>query len=78
MIRRTEKLLITFYTTTDAMAMENLCKEYGMPGRIIPVPGDISADCGLGWCAGLDDKDILTGFMGKYNLNFQDIHRCLI
>ena len=27
MIKRQEKLVITFYTTTDAMAAEQLCKE---------------------------------------------------
>lgn len=47
MIRRTEKLVITFYTTTDAMNMERLCREKQADGRIIPVPGSISADCGL-------------------------------
>lgn len=78
MIRKTEKLLITFYTTTDAMAMEHLCKENGMPGRIIPVPGDISADCGLGWCAGVGDENLLTDFMKRNALKFQGIHRCLI
>ena len=51
MIKKTEKLVITFYTTTAAMAMEKLCKESGADGRLIPVPGSISADCGLAWCA---------------------------
>ena len=43
------KLVITFHTTADAMAMEKACKEYGVPGRIIPVPRAISAGCGLSW-----------------------------
>ena len=51
MIKRTEKLVITFHTTTDAMAMERLCKERSAGGRVIPVPSSISADCGLAWCA---------------------------
>ena len=49
MIKRQEKLVITYYTTTAAMAMEKICKEQGVDGRIIPVPGSISADCGLAW-----------------------------
>lgn len=32
------KLVVTFHTTTDAMAMEKACKEAGAPGRLIPVP----------------------------------------
>ena len=51
MIKKQEKLVITFYTTTAAMAMEKICREVGADGRLIPVPGSISADCGLAWCA---------------------------
>ena len=42
-------LVITFDTTTAAMACEELCKVEGLPGRMIPVPGQISAGCGLAW-----------------------------
>ena len=45
MIKRQNKLVITFHTTTAAMAMERICKECGADGRLIPVPGSISADC---------------------------------
>ena len=41
------KLVVTFHTTADAMAMEKACKENNTPGRIIPVPRAISAGCGL-------------------------------
>lgn len=30
------KLVVTFHTTADAMAMEKACKENNTPGRIIP------------------------------------------
>lgn len=78
MIRKSEKLLITFYTTTDAMAMERLCRELGMPGRLIPVPGTISADCGLGWCAEPAEETRFRDFLAEHRLNAQGIHRCLI
>ena len=41
------KLVVTFHTTADAMAMEKACKEKGAEGRLIPVPREISAGCGL-------------------------------
>ena len=31
------KLVVTFHTTADAMAMEKACKENNTPGRIISV-----------------------------------------
>lgn len=37
------KLIVTFHTTADAMAMEKCCKEHQVPGRLIPVPqGNLS------------------------------------
>jgi hypothetical protein len=77
-IRKTEKLVITFYTTTDAMAMEHLCKEKQADGRIIPVPGSISADCGLAWCARPESEAALRGLMAEEGLRFQGIYRCLV
>ena len=42
-------MILTFKTTTAAMAMEKKCSEEGIPGRLIPLPGEISAGCGLSW-----------------------------
>ena len=41
--------MITFCSTTEAMAMERLCMEHQVPGRLIPLPKEISAGCGLAW-----------------------------
>ena len=43
------KLIITFHTTSDAIAFEKACKETGRSGRMIPVPRELSAGCGLAW-----------------------------
>lgn len=50
------KLIITFHTTTSAMAMEKICMAKNIPGRLIPVPGAISAGCGLAWCAPVEAR----------------------
>lgn len=49
MRQKKKALVITFATTSEAMAMEKFCEEKGIPGRLIPLPGEISADCGLAW-----------------------------
>lgn len=41
--------VLAFSTTHDAMAMESWCREHGIPGRTIPLPGQIAAGCGLSW-----------------------------
>ena len=78
MIKRQERLVITFYTTAAVMAMEKVCKESGADGRIIPVPGSISADCGLGWCAGNESEDALLALMVQHNITPQGIYHCLV
>ena len=78
MIRKTEKLVITFYTTTAAMAMEKVCKDSGADGRLIPVPGSISADCGLAWCAKNESEDALFELMVGNGITPQGIYHCLV
>ncbi len=46
-------LLITFHTTSEAMAMEQRCQEAGLAGPFDPRPRTITADCGLAWRAEL-------------------------
>lgn len=72
------KLVITFHTTTDAMAMEKACKKAGAPGRLIPVPREISAGCGLSWCVGLDDRETIRKVMEDIGLQEQDIHEVMV
>lgn len=48
---KTPRVLLTFHSTTDAMAMESYCAQHAVPGRLIPVPGVISAGCGMCWSA---------------------------
>ena len=72
------KLVVTFHTTADAMAMEKACKEQEVPGRIIPVPREISAGCGLSWCAGLSDREQIMAMMKKTGIEEEEIHECLV
>ncbi len=51
------RLIVTFHTTTAAMAMEKVCAQRGVPGRLIPVPQDITAGCGMAWSTPVDARD---------------------
>ena len=53
-------LILTFASTTQAMAVERFCGQNQLPGRLIPVPKEITAGCGLAWKAGVEQEDILT------------------
>lgn len=78
MITKTLKLIITFHTTTDAMAMEAACKAAGAQGRLIPVPRVISAGCGLAWCAPPESEDALKSLMAQSSIVCQAVHLCLV
>jgi hypothetical protein len=49
MLEKRQYLVIAFHTTAAALAMERLCRRDGIPGRLIPVPREITADCGMAW-----------------------------
>ena len=49
MRQKHRQLIITFSTTTQALRVEKFCQENGICGRMIPVPGEIKAGCGLAW-----------------------------
>lgn len=62
---RRPALVLTFPTTAAAMACEELCGRAGLPGRMIPVPGQISAGCGLAWKAAPQDRDTLVSALAE-------------
>jgi hypothetical protein len=41
--------VLTFRTTTAALSMERFCQDRKIPGRLIPLPVQVSAGCGLAW-----------------------------
>lgn len=63
------KYLVTFHTTTGAMAMEKYCKEHKLPGRLIPVPRQISAGCGMAWAAPLESREIIHPILTEQNMD---------
>ena len=72
------KLIVTFHTTADAMAMEKACKDSGAPGRLIPVPRAISAGCGLSWCAALEDREEIRSAMKAAGIEEEELHECMV
>ena len=53
---KTMKVVFAFPTTTMAMKMEAAAKAKAAPGRLIPVPRQINAGCGMAWCAPVADR----------------------
>ena len=75
---KTWKLVITFHTTAAAMAMEKLCREEGVPGRLIPVPRELTADCGMAWCAPVDAAQRLRTLADTQSLEYEGWRELLV
>ena len=71
-------LVITFHTTAAAIAMEKLCRARGLPGRLIPVPRELTADCGMAWRAGTEDRAALETMVAQEKLEAAGFHELMI
>lgn len=72
------RLVVTFHTTSDAMAMEQACQAQHARGRLIPVPREISAGCGLAWCTLLECRDTLKAIMQQEGIEEEAMYECMV
>lgn len=64
-------LVVAFPTTAAAMSCEELCQSRGLPGRMIPVPGQVSAGCGLAWKAAPEDRVLLESALSEAGISVE-------
>ena len=70
--------VITFHTTAAAIAMEKLCRAQGLPGRLIPVPRELTADCGMAWRASCGDEAALRALVEREALEADGFYTLMI
>ncbi len=75
---KSPKVVITFHTTTTAMAMETACHQAGQPGRLIPVPREITAGCGMAWSAQAEARPGLEAFVTAQNIPVQGWYELML
>ncbi len=78
MREKTLKLVVTFATTADALAMESLGRTGGVPGRIIPVPSQIDSGCGLAWCVEASQKEDLLRGISQYGVAYEGFYEVML
>ena len=61
-----------------APAAEKYCLERGVPGRLIPVPREITAGCGLAWKAEVDQEEAVTAALEAAGIAYSGVHRVVI
>lgn len=70
--------VVTFHTTTEAIAFEEVAKQSELGGRIIPLPRAISAGCGLAWREDSGRRDSLKKLLTKHDLGYDKIFELVI
>lgn len=78
MLQKKLCLVVTFDATAAAMAAEKYCLEEGVPGRLIPVPREITAGCGLAWKAEVDQEEAVTAALEAAGIAYSGVHRVII
>ncbi|OKZ99113.1 MAG: hypothetical protein BHV90_17625 [Clostridiales bacterium 42_27] len=61
------KLVVTFHTTADAMAMEKVCKAEEVPGRLR-----------LAWAAPLEAVEQIKHVMQEKGIEREELHECMV
>lgn len=66
-------MVLSFHSTTEAMSFEKQCLNHNIPGRLIPVPREITAGCGLAWRMMAEDYPLCQGKIQELELKFQEL-----
>jgi hypothetical protein len=77
MRKKSLKCIVTFQTTTQAMAFEMLCKKKDIPGRLIPVPKELTTGCGLAWCVEEKFTELIKKMILNEKLQIDKIHEIM-
>lgn len=77
MRKQEETLIVTFHTAADAIQAERICKAAGLPGRMIPVPRELSAGCGLSWCTAPEQEQEIRKRLAEVGLEWEAM-TCLL
>ncbi len=78
MRQRKPGLVVTFYTTADAMALEQQCREAGIPGKLFSAPRALSSDCGIAWQSPIDQKSIITNVIIQSGIEIHGLHEMMV
>ena len=78
MRQKKDRILVTFGAAAEAIAAERACLEEGLPGRLIPLPREISAGCGFVWSAPPRQEERLRRLMEQKKIQYEAILRMTV
>ena len=78
MKQKQPRIVVTFHTTAEAMATEQLCREQGLAGKLISAPRTLTADCGIAWSGPPETKDALLRALAEAGIETAGSYDLLI
>ena len=70
---KAKKIIITYFSSTDVMATEMVCRDAGIGGRIISTPPHIAAGCGMSYIIGIEKKAEIEDILAKEKIKYDKI-----
>ena len=71
MLKKEYKLIVTFFTSSAAMATEKFCKEKNIDGKLISAPRNLSSDCGISYATSVSNRDKLIELLKEKNIEYE-------
>ena len=78
MVKKELCLVVSFNKTIDAMAVEDYCIKNNVAGRLIPLPKEISAGCGLAWKCDVQEKENITKVLQNLSIKYDKMSEIVI
>ena len=67
--------VVLFYSTSAAIRAEKLTQEAGLKVKLIPVPRQLSSDCGISLRFEWDQAEVVRSVLEAKGVEVQGIHR---
>ena len=75
---KSPRLVVTFHTTAEAMATEQLSGRLQLPGKLISVPRCLTSDCGIAWSAPVEVREPLEAQMRQERIEAAGFYELLL
>lgn len=74
MIIKHKRLIVTYWTSSEAIATEMACNKKGLSGgRIITTPRGLTADCGMAFSIGIEHKEVFEKLLKDEKIKYDRI-----
>ncbi|MBN1233904.1 MAG: DUF3343 domain-containing protein [Candidatus Coatesbacteria bacterium] len=70
--------VILFYSSSAALKMESLAKSENLVVKLIPIPRDLSSDCGICLLVLNDDMEEIKTIIDNHRIEYEGIHDYMV